>query len=134
MQTLRGILIKTCSKIMQRIYTRGALQKGSLINSMHAPFTTPLIALLCFHLPNCKRLLQIAWILNDTLLHMQPEVLTMEHLKCLKKVLKSLNQKFWKTQVSEDETKLYSKKFLIPIAYLKSCLMSVLTHFELRAF
>ena len=31
---------------------------------------------------------------NDTLLHMQPEVLTLGHLKCLNKILKSLNQKF----------------------------------------
>ena len=53
---------------------------------------------------------------------MQPEVLTLEHLKCLNKVLKFLNQKFLKPQVSEDETKLYSKNFVIPIAYLESCL------------
>ena len=32
--------------------------------------------------------------LNDILLHMQPEVLTLEHLKCLNKVLKFLNQEF----------------------------------------
>ena len=62
MQTLRGILIKTCSKTMQRIYTRVSLQGRSLINSMHAPSTTPLIALPCFHLLNCKRLLQVVWI------------------------------------------------------------------------
>ena len=58
--------------------------------------------------------------LNDSLLHMQPEVLTLEHLKCLNKVLKTLNQKFWNLQALEDETKLYSKNFGIPIAYLKS--------------
>ena len=45
----------------------GNLHKGvpagrSLINSMHAPSTTPLIALLCFHLLNCNRLLQAVWI------------------------------------------------------------------------
>ena len=59
MQTLRGILIKTCSKTMQRIYTKRP--GGSLINSMHAPSTTPLIVL-PFHLLNCKRLLQVVWI------------------------------------------------------------------------
>ena len=59
MQTLRGILIKTCSKTMQRIYTRVSLQGRSLINSMHAPSTTPIIALPCFHLLNCKGLLQV---------------------------------------------------------------------------
>ena len=62
MQTIRGILIKTCSKTMQRIYTRGSLQGRSLINFMHAPSTTPLIALPCFYLFNCKRLLQVVWI------------------------------------------------------------------------
>ena len=46
---------------MQRIYKRGSLQGRSLINSMHAPSTTSLIALPCFHLLNCKRLLQV-WI------------------------------------------------------------------------
>ena len=53
---------------------------------------------------------------------MQPEVLTLEHLKCLNKVLKFLNQKFLKPQVSEDETKLYSKNFVICVTYLKACL------------
>ena len=81
MQTLRAILIKTCSKTMQRIYTRGSLQGRSLINSMHAPSATPLIALPCFHLLNCKKLLKLFEFLNDTLLHMQPEVLTLEHFK-----------------------------------------------------
>ena len=32
------------------------------INSMHAHSTTPLIALPCFHLLNCKRLLEVVWI------------------------------------------------------------------------
>ena len=64
MQILRGILIETCSKTMQQIYTKGSLQGRSLINSMHTPSTsaTPLIALPCFHLLNCERLLQVAWI------------------------------------------------------------------------
>ena len=44
---------------MQRIYTWGFLQGRSLINSMHAPSITPLIALPCFYLLNCKRLSQI---------------------------------------------------------------------------
>ena len=58
--------------------------------------TTPLIALPCFHLLDCKRLLQVFKFLNDTLLHMQPEVLTLDHLKCLNKVLKCLSHKFHK--------------------------------------
>ena len=45
--------------------------------------------------------------LDYTLLHIQPEVLTLEHLKCLNKVSKSLNalrsfksHKFWKMKLS----------------------------------
>ena len=59
MQALRGILVKNCPKTMLRIYKRRSLQGNYLINSMHAPFTTQLIALPCFHLLNCKRLLQV---------------------------------------------------------------------------
>ena len=62
MKTVIGFLIKTCSKTIQWIYTRGSLQGRSLINAMHAPSTTPLIALPCFHLLNCQRLLQVVWI------------------------------------------------------------------------
>ena len=62
MKSLRGILLKTCCKTMQRIYTMRSLQGRYLKKSMHAPFFTPLIAPPCFHLLNCKRLLQFVWI------------------------------------------------------------------------
>ena len=58
------------------------LQGRSHIKSMHAPSTTPLIALPCFHVRNCKDYYRLFEFLDDTLLHMQPEVLTLEHLKC----------------------------------------------------
>ena len=46
----------------------------SLINSMHSLSTTPLIMLPRFPLLNCNRILQVEF-LNDTLAHMQLEVL-----------------------------------------------------------
>ena len=52
-----------------------------------------------------------------------------------KQSFKIFKPKVLKAQVLEDETKLYSKNFVIPIAYLKSCLkMSVLTNFEQLCF
>ena len=61
---------------------------------MDTPSTTPLIAFLVFTYLTAKDCYKLFKFLNDTLLHMQPEVLTLEHLKCLNKVLKSLNQEF----------------------------------------
>ena len=73
METLKHILIKMCSKPMQQIYTRALLGR-SLISSMHSLSTTPLITLPRFLLLNCKRILRVEF-LNDTLVHMQLEVL-----------------------------------------------------------
>ena len=121
MQTFRGILIKTCSKTMQRIYLRGLLQGHFLINSMHAPSITSLIALPCFHLLNCKGLLQVVWIPQWYFATYATRSINIG-TKCLNKILKSLKQKFQKLQVLEDKTKLYSKNFGKPIAYLRFCL------------
>ena len=55
-------------------FTRGSLMGRSLINSMHSLSTTPLIMLPRFPLLNCNRILQVEF-LNDTLAHMQLEVL-----------------------------------------------------------
>ena len=38
---------------------KGPLPGHLLISSMRAPFTPPVIVLPCFHLLNCKRLLQV---------------------------------------------------------------------------
>ena len=65
---------------------KGSLQGRSRINSMHTPSTTPLIAFLVFTYLTAKDCYKLFKFLNDTLLHMQPEVLTLEHLKCLRKV------------------------------------------------
>ena len=59
MQTLRGIPIKMCSKHMQQIFSKGSLLGRFLIISMHYLSTIPLIALPCFPLLNCKRILQV---------------------------------------------------------------------------
>ena len=122
MQTLRGILIKTCSKTMQRIYTRVSLQGRSLINSMHAPSTTPLIALPCFHLLNCKRLLQVVWIPQWYFVTYGTRSINIGTFKMFKQSFKIFKPEVLKPQVLEDETKLYSKNFVIPICYLKPCL------------
>ena len=82
MEILKRILIKTCSKPMQRIYTR-VPAGASLISSMHSLSTTPLITLPRFPLLNCKRILQVEF-LNDTLVHMQLEVLNIGTFKMFK--------------------------------------------------
>ena len=108
METLKRTLIKMCSKPMQQIYTQGSLLGRSLISSLHSPSTTPLITLPHFPLLNCKRILQVEF-LNDN--NFKPEVLKA-------------------TSFKKEETKLYSKIFVIPSGYLKCCLkMSVLTQF-----
>ena len=101
---------------------KGSLQDRSLINSMHAPSTTPRIALSCFHLLKCKILLQVFWTPQWYFVTYATRSIKLEHLKSQKKVLKSLNENFEKPQALEDETKLHSKKFELPIAYLKSYL------------
>ena len=75
---------------MQRIYARVPAGR-SLISSMHSLSTTPLIALPRFNLLNCKRIIQVEF-LNDTLTHIQLEVLNIGTFKIFKPKL--LNQKF----------------------------------------
>ena len=56
METLKRILIKTCSKSMQRIYTR--VPAGALPHKFNDfIFATPLITLPRFSVLNCKRIL-----------------------------------------------------------------------------
>ena len=122
MQTLRGILIKTCSKTIQRIYTSGSLQGCYLINSMHPPPTTRLIALPCLHLLNCKRLLQAVWIPQWYFVTCATRSIAIEIFKMLRQgfkifkseVLKAASFRRWNAAVFE--------KFVKPIFYLKSCL------------
>ena len=113
---------KTWSKTLQGIYTRGSLPGRSLINSMHAPSITPLIALPCFHLLNCKRLLQVVWIPQWYFVTYATKSINIGTFKMFKQsfkffkpeVLKALSFRRWNETVFQ--------KFLIPIAYLKSCL------------
>ena len=82
METLKRILIKTCSKPMQRIYTMVAA--GTFpISSIHSLFTKSLITLPCFPLLNSERILQNEF-LNDALVHMQLEGLNTETYKMFK--------------------------------------------------
>ena len=135
MHTLRGILIKTCSTTMQRIYTRGSLQRRSLINSMHAPSTTPLIALHCFHLLNCKILLQVVWISQWYFVTYATRSINIGTFKMFKqsfkifkpRVLKATSFRRWNETVFQRFCDIYCLSKIL----FKN--MSVLTHFELCA-
>ena len=64
-------------------FTRGFLLGRSLISSMHSLPTISLTTLPHFPLLNCKRILQVEF-LNDTLVHMQLEVLNIGTFKMFK--------------------------------------------------
>ena len=136
MQTLRGILIKTCSKTMQRIYTRGSLQGCSLINSMHAPSTTPLIALPCFHLLNCKRLLQVVWIPQWYFVTYATRSINIGTFKMFKQSFKIFKPEVLKATSFRRWNETVFQKFCDTYCLSKILFknMSVLTHFELCAF
>ena len=72
METLKRILIKTCSKPMQRIYRKDPAR--AFPHKFNAFPHIPLITLSRFPLLNCKRILQVEFP-NDTLVHMQLDVL-----------------------------------------------------------
>ena len=136
MQTLRGILIKTCYKTMQRIYTRGFLQGRSLINSMHAPSITPLIALPCFHLLNCKRLLQVVWIPQWYFVTYATRSINIGTFKMLKQGFKIFKPEVLKDTSFRRWTETVFKKFCDTFFLSKILFKNpfVLTHFKLCAF
>ena len=123
------------SKTMKRIYTRGSLQGRSLINSMHALSTTLLIALPCFHLLNCKRSLQVVWILQWCFVTYATRTINIGTFKMLKQcfnifkaeVLKATSFRRWNETVFQ---KFFDTYCLSKILFKN---MSVLTHFELCA-
>ena len=128
MQTLGGILIKTCSKTMKRIYTRESLQGRSFINSLHAPSTTPLIALPCFHLLNCKRLLQVVGTYATRSINIEAFKMFKQSFNIFKpEVLKAASFRRWNETVFQKFCDAYC---LCKILFKN---MSVLTHFELCA-
>ena len=136
MQTLRGILIKTCPKIMQRIKTRGSLQGRSLINSMHVPSTTPLIAQPCFHLLNCKRLLQAVWIPQWYFVTYATRSINIGTFKMFKQSFKIFKPEVLKATSFRRWNETVFQKFC-DTYYLSKTLfrnISVLTHLELCAF
>ena len=136
MQTLRGILIKTCPKIMQRIKTRGSLQGRSLINSMHVPSTTPLIAQPCFHLLNCKRLLQAVWIPQWYFVTYATRSINIGTFKMFKQSFKIFKPEVLKATSFRRWNETVFQKFCDTYCLSKILFknMSVLTHFELCAF
>ena len=120
---------------MQEIYTRVPC-RGVLINSMHAPSPTLLIELSCFHLLNCKRLLQFVWIPQWYFVTYATRSINIGTFKMFKQsfkifkleVLKATSFRRWNETVFQKFCDTYySSKFLF-----KS--MSLLTHFELCAF
>ena len=64
-------------------FTRGFLMGRPLISSMHSLSTTPLITLPRFPLLSSNRILQVEF-LNNTLVHMQLEVLNIGTFKMFK--------------------------------------------------
>ena len=136
MQTLRGILIKTCSKTMLGIYTRESVPRRSLINSMYAPSTTPLIALPCFHLLNCKRLLQVVWIPQWYFVTYATRSINIGTFKMLKQSFKIFKPEVLKATSFRRWNETVFQKFCDTYCLSKILFknMSVLTHFELCAF
>ena len=133
--TLGVIHIKRCSKTVQRIYTREPLQGRSHMNSMHAPSTTPLIALLCFRVRNCKRLLQVVWISRWYFITYSTRSINLGTFKVLQHSFKIFKTEVLKATSFRRWNETAFQNFAIPVSYLKSCLkMSILTHFELCAF
>ena len=86
METLKRILIKTCSNLFSE-FTRGSLLRRSVINSMHSFSPTTLITLPSFPLLICKRILQVEF-LRDILVHIQLEVLNIGKFKMFNTVFK----------------------------------------------
>ena len=136
MQTFKSILIKTCSKAMKRIYTRGSLWSRSLINSMHAPSTTSLIALPCFHLLNCKWLLCVVSIHQWYFVTYATRSINIGRFKMLKQGFKIFKPEVLKASSFRRWNEAIFQNFIIPITYLIILFknMSVLTHFQLCAF
>ena len=136
MQTLRGVLVINCSKTMLRIYTRRSLQGRCLINSIHAPSTTQLIALLCFHLLNCKILLQVVWIPRWYFVTYATRSINIGTFKMFKQsfkifkpeVLKATSFRRWDETVFQKFCDTY---YLSKILFKN---MAILTHFKLCAF
>ena len=136
MQTLKNILLKTISKTMQQISTRGFLQGRSLINSMHAPSTKPLIPQPCFHLLNSKRLSEVVWIPQWCFVIYATRSINIGTFKMFKQnfkifkpeVLKATSFRRW----NETAFQKFCDTYRLSKILFKN--MSVKTHFELRAF
>ena len=137
MQTLRGILIKTCSEPMQRIYTRGS-PAGAFphkCNAFSFHYTTDCAALSSFtelqkSITCCLNSSMILWHICNQ------KFKTLEHLKCLKqsfkifkpKVLNATSFKRW----NETGFQNFCDTYRLSKILFKN--MYVFTHRELGAF
>ena len=108
----------------------------SLINSMHASSTTPLIALACFHLLNSKWLLQVVWIPQWYFVTYATRSINIGTFKMFKQsfkifkpeVLKATSFRRWDETVFQKFCDTY---YLSKILFKN---MAILTHFKLCAF
>ena len=122
---------------MQRIYTRESLRGRSPINSMHAHSTTPLIALPCFHLLNCKTLLEVVWIPQWYFVTYATRIINIGTFKMFKQGFFSIFQsEVLKAASSRRWNETLFQKFCDTYCLSKTLFenMSVLTHFELCGF
>ena len=113
------------------------LPAGAFPHKLNAcSFTTPLIALPCFHLLNCKRLLQVVWIPQWYFVTYATRSINIGTFKMLKQsfkifkpeVLKATSFRRW----NETEFQKFCDTYCLSKILFKN--MSVLTHFKLCAF
>ena len=115
---------------------KGFPAECSLINSMHASSTTPLIGLTCFHLLNCKWLLQVVWIPQWYFVTYATRSINIGTFKMFKQsfkifkpeVLKATSFRRWDETVFQKFCDTY---YLSKILFKN---MAILTHFKLCAF
>ena len=136
MQTLKDSMQTLCRDSMQQIYTKGFLLDCSLINSMHAPSTTPLIALPCFHLINWKRLLQVVWIPQWYFVTYATRRINIGTFKMFKQIFKIFKPGVLKATSFRRWNKTVFQKFFGTYCLSKILFKNipVLTYFELCAF
>ena len=103
---------------------------------MHVPSPTLLIALPCFHLLNCKRLLQFVWIPQWHFVTYATRSINIGTFKMLKQSFKIFKPEVLKATSFRRWSETVFQKFC-DTYYLSKFLfknMSILTHFELCAF
>ena len=110
----------------------GNLHKGVPVGA----FPTPLIALPCFHLLNCKRLLQVVWIPQWYFVTYATRSINIGTFKMFKQSFKIFKPEVLKATSFRRWNETVFQKFCDTYCLSKILFknMSVLTHFELCAF